>query len=282
MNAPSSTRSQRSQITAGAPARRLGIEVTTGFAIAFWLAACFVIPLETSGQPATDSYPQQQPPPTWPQAGAGGATPSPPAPPPAEILARGRQLLKDGQTAAALTSFNDFIRLRPRDMSGYFWQGLALDQSGLPGKAIWSYSNSLDLAMQNGMDSAELRLNIGNTLTKLNKLDDAIFNYRRAIEIDPKLARAHFNLGRALIAKGEAGAAYDELERSAQLNLQDSTLSYYRGLALQAMGKTAAAREQLTIFLKEVPETPDTEELRARVTALLNQMAAGASSAAGH
>src|SRR5579875_225025 len=137
--------------------------------------------------------------------------------------------------------------------------------------AIPAYSRSLDLAMESGMDSAQLRLDIGNVLLRLRQVDDAIFNYRRALEIDARQARAYFNLGRAYLEKGDATAALENLNRSYELGLDDAALAYFRGLAYRRLGKPGDARAQLELFLRTLPETEANEGLRERVRAMAGQ-----------
>ena len=45
--------------------------------------------------------------------------------------------------------------------------------------------------------------------------DGALADYNRAIEIDPKLAAAHLNLGFVLIEKGKPDDAVSELKTAA-------------------------------------------------------------------
>ena len=45
---------------------------------------------------------------------------------------------------------------------------------------------------------ADAHNNLGVALAEKNNLDEAIAEYRKAIEIDPKVALAHYNLGNAL------------------------------------------------------------------------------------
>ncbi len=189
-------------------------------------------------------------------------------------LARGRALMRQGQPGEAVQMFRHYSRLRPNDFYGHFWLGLALDESGQPSPAIWAYSKSLDLAMRDGMDSAELRVNIGNTLMKLGRLDDAIFNYRRAIEIDSKVSRAHYDLARALLQKGDPQAAFESLNRCTELGLNDPTIFFYQGQALESLGKFADARGRLDLFQRTLPPTAEGEPLRMRVYEMLRRMPA--------
>lgn len=191
--------------------------------------------------------------------------------PAARLLASGRQMLADGQLPAAVAMLREYMRLKPGDPDGPFWLGLALEQSGESAQALTAYNRALELAGKTGMDSGELRVNLANTLAKLNRLDDAIANYRRALVIDSKMARAHFNLGRALLARGDGQGALDSLNRSYELGLIDPALPYFRGLAFRALGKPEDAKAQLENYLKSLPETAAVENLKSKIRAMLEE-----------
>lgn len=226
--------------------------------LVLWLAG----PDPALSQPETEAQPVRKP-----VVGHSSAVANP-----FSFLSRGRDLLRSGNAGEAALAFRHYTRLRADDPSGHFWLGLALDESRQPSQAIWAYSRSLDLAMREGMDSPELRVNIGNTLMKLNRLDDAIFNYRRAIAIDSKLTRAHYNLGRALLQKDEPQPAFESLSRCTELGLRDPTILYYQGQALKAMGKPEDARQKLELFVRQLPATPEAQALRIRVEGLIQQL----------
>ena len=46
--------------------------------------------------------------------------------------------------------------------------------------------------------------NLGRTFALLGKVDEAIADYRRALEIDPDFAEAHINLGLALAGRSSS------------------------------------------------------------------------------
>ncbi len=210
------------------------------------------LPGQASAPPAAAATPSQAQPPATPQSIF-------------EPLIQARQLISRGQPAQAIPLIQQYIRTQPNEPSGHFWMGVALDASASPGQAIWAYSKSLDLAQRMGMDAVELRIDIGNTLLKLNRVDDAIFNYRRAIEIDGKSALAHFNLGRALLSKNQPEAAFTEFTRCDELGMTEPSGYLYRALALKAMGKPQDATAQAEMFLKRLSDTPENTSLKARI-----------------
>jgi superkiller protein 3 len=82
---------------------------------------------------------------------------------------------------------------------------------------------------------ARPHIGLGNTLYDQNKLDAAMAEYRKAIELDPKSAYAHFGLGKALHGKGqldEAIAAYRQAIR-----LKPNYGCAFSNLGLALLGK---------------------------------------------
>jgi tetratricopeptide (TPR) repeat protein len=66
--------------------------------------------------------------------------------------------------------------------------------------------------------SARQYLDRGNQLFAAGKYDDAAINYRNAIKKSPELGEAHYRLGLALLRKGNASEAFQELRRAVALD----------------------------------------------------------------
>jgi tetratricopeptide (TPR) repeat protein len=188
------------------------------------------------------------------------------------MLGNAKHLLKSGRAADAVSLLQKYTAEHPSDPDGPFWLGLAFDETGEPKQAIWAYSRCLDLATKSGMDSPELRVNIGNTLLKLDRPVDAIFNYKRAIAIDSKLPHAHFNLGRALLDQGDTEAALAEFNRFYELGGSDTALFFYKALAFRTLGKRDDAKVQLELFLNSLADTPKNQPAKKRSQAILREL----------
>ena len=67
-------------------------------------------------------------------------------------------------------------------------------------------------------DFPEALNNLGAALAGQNKLEAAIVNYRRAIELNPNFADAYNNLGSALQAQGEDSAAVHNFRQAIDYN----------------------------------------------------------------
>jgi tetratricopeptide (TPR) repeat protein len=73
--------------------------------------------------------------------------------------------------------------------------------------------------------------------------DEAMAAYRRALEIDPRLADAHLNLGRLLHERGEAAAAEAHYRQALAARPEDTTAAFNLGVALQDLGRLEEAAE---------------------------------------
>lgn len=176
-------------------------------------------------------------------------TPGSPAEKALNAMKRGQSLLEHGQPAQALQAFEEATRATPNDPTPSFWIGLAKDQLGNLQGALDAYALSIKKSASIGMDSAQLRTNLGNTLLKLNYLNEAVFDFKRAIEIDSKTVPAHMGLGRALLLRGDNAGAFEEFKRCKVLGSTDPALALFTAVALKEMGNKEDALSQLNIYL---------------------------------
>lgn len=168
-----------------------------------------------------------------------------------QTVGSARQMISSGNPAFAVDSLDKAVKLRPRNLSVYFYRGLAYDESGDPSKAVKDYLESLERAKTVGMDSSELRMNLGNSYMKLNFFNDAIVEYQKAIDIDPSNGAAHLQLGRALLTKGDYNDALKSLRRADSLGFNDTSLPYLKALALAGLGEKKDALVELEPLLGE-------------------------------
>jgi Flp pilus assembly protein TadD len=173
-------------------------------------------------------------------------------------LSAGRQLLEAHRPLEALSYFRHMSQTKPNDPNPYFWQGVALDEAQDLHAAAEAYSKSVELARQAGLDSAALRVNLANCMVKLHYFEQALFDYIRAIEIEPKLIAAHLGLGRLLALKGDNKAALDEFQKCASLGYTDPSLCYLKGLALKNLGNTIEAQNELNLCLNALSSGRET------------------------
>lgn len=171
-----------------------------------------------------------------------------------QVLKDGRKLLDQRQYDAALSRFQQYCSIRPSSAIGHFWVGITFDEMANYGKSEQAYRDGIAVAERNGMDSAELRTNLGNALFKQNRVDEAIESYDKAININPMYALAHLNLARAEIEKGKGEFALHALQRCEELRYKGPHLSYYKAKALVLLGRKEEAAVVIKRLLQEIPE----------------------------
>lgn len=76
---------------------------------------------------------------------------------------------------------------------------------------------------------AKAHNNLGTTLRRQGRLDDAIAEYEEALKVDPHYAPAHYNLANALIEKGEINEAI--IEYQAALKIKPDNVMVQKNLA---------------------------------------------------
>lgn len=158
------------------------------------------------------------------------------------ILARAKPLLVNGNAAQAIELIQQFVASQPLEPEGYFWLGLAYDELDQPDQAVESYRKAVAQALIVGMDCAESHTNLGNALLKGGRLDEAVVEFQRAIELDPKSSAARLNLARTFIAKQQGQEAIDALNKCNPKITAQAQLHYYRAKALLLLGKTQEAQ----------------------------------------
>ena len=91
--------------------------------------------------------------------------------------------------------------------------GGALRDKGQWDEAMAEYRKALQIKP----DNAEAHNNLGNALYDKGQLDEAITEYRKALQIKPDYAEAHNNLGNALSEKGQLDEAMTEYRKALQI-----------------------------------------------------------------
>jgi tetratricopeptide (TPR) repeat protein len=187
-------------------------------------------------------------------------------------IMRGRLYVTKNDMPNALLSFRTAQKFQPSDARPYFWIGYCLERNGDANGALKAYADCLESSKQHGMDSAELRIDLGNTLCKLNYFKEAIYDYRRALVIDPSLTVAHLCLARAYIETKDWANALHELDFCQTHSLAVPEVGYLRALALTGQGARAEALNQIQIFIGSQQRTLKNEALLQKAQALESEL----------
>jgi tetratricopeptide (TPR) repeat protein len=92
--------------------------------------------------------------------------------------------------------------------------GLALSQKGKVDEAIAQFQKALQI----NPDSAQAHNNLGAALFQKGNVDEAIAHYRMALQINPDYMEAQNNLGLALLQKGNVDEAIAHYQQALQID----------------------------------------------------------------
>ena len=170
------------------------------------------------------------------------------------MLKAGRALFEQQRYDEALIAFGKFRDQRPNNLAIHFWLATTLAALKRDQEAIREYTSCLNLAASIGMDSSEMRSNMGNALLRAGYIKEPLFDFKRATIIDARCPPPYLALAAALIDAGnfdEALSALDAYQKSGGL---DIAALFLHGLALAAKDQYAPARRDLTAFLRAANE----------------------------
>jgi len=125
----------------------------------------------------------------------------------------GSALDEKGQSDAAITEFQEAIRLRPGSAQAHNNLGLGIVRQGQLDEGISQYHEAIRLKP----DYALAHSNLGIALARKGQMDDAIREFQRAVRLKPEFAEAHYNLGIALARKGQNDEAIREFREAVRL-----------------------------------------------------------------
>jgi tetratricopeptide (TPR) repeat protein len=124
----------------------------------------------------------------------------------------GQLALANGQPRLAAEQFKLLRKKLAYEASLYDELGRAAQACGQVDEAIINYRKAIEIDPTISL----VHNNLGALLKKRGQMDEAIAEYRKAIEIEPGFAAAHFNLGVALDAVGRTDEAFDHYRLAAE------------------------------------------------------------------
>ena len=111
--------------------------------------------------------------------------------------------------------FRRFVELQPRNGQALYYYAMSL-WKGKRAQGPTLDLNQIETLLKNSIDLdpklAESHLQLGNLYSDQSKYAEAIPEYVRALELDPDLGDAHYRLGQAYVRTGQKGPAQEQLE----------------------------------------------------------------------
>ena len=159
--------------------------------------------------------------------------------PKAEIYSDlGFTMARLGKSEEALADYQKALELDPNCASAHFNLAVTFVQAGKFAEAESHYRQALP-----GRPTAETHNGLGYVLARQGRTDEAIAEFRKAIDVDPKFTPAYNNLAEALVKQGKLEEAEPYYRRS--LAEKPSAAVYNAlGVVLRKLGKTDEAPRQ--------------------------------------
>jgi hypothetical protein len=118
-------------------------------------------------------------------------------------------------------------------------------------------------------DTATNHLSQGVTLYEAGKYEEAVAEYTKAIELDPKLATAYYGRGLAYFKMKQYDSALADFNKALELDPRSSAAWVGRGIALEGLGKYKEALEAYNKALELDPNDQTAKSNKDRLLAYL-------------
>jgi protein O-GlcNAc transferase len=153
-----------------------------------------------------------------------------------------------GDLQEAEQLYRQILWSQPRHFDALHMLGVIAHQAGRHGLAVEYIQSALEV----NPGIANAYFNLGSALQALGNLDEAISNYEHALELMPDYPRAHNNLGNALKLQGKLDEAINHYRQAIGLKPDDADALYNLANVLQDRGKhvEALARYQQVLRLR--------------------------------
>ena len=149
------------------------------------------------------------------------------------------------------TLWTDTLAKNPNTWFGRCNLGVVLFQKGRVDEAVAQYQKALEI----NPNYVAAHYNLGNALFQKGQLDEALAQYQKAVEINPNDAEAHVNLGNALFQNEQLDEALAQFQKAIEINPNDAETHYNLGNALFQKGQLDEAVAQFQKALEIDPNS---------------------------
>ncbi|MGO9585110.1 MAG: tetratricopeptide repeat protein [Limisphaerales bacterium] len=145
--------------------------------------------------------------------------------------------------------FRHTIAVTENNYLAYYNLGTALATRGQLDEALDDFREALQIRP----DYAEPHNNLGIILTVRGNLEEAIQHFHEALRFRPNYADAHLNLGFALVSQGKLNEAIQQYQEVLRLTPDDAEARLNLGIALARLGRRDEAMTQFREALRLKP-----------------------------
>jgi tetratricopeptide (TPR) repeat protein len=134
--------------------------------------------------------------------------------------------------------------------------GIALQQKGRVDEAIAEDRKALEMQP----DDPLVHNNLGYSLVQKGKMDEGMAQYEKALQLNPGFALAHYNLGNAFLKKGNLDGAIAQFQKAQQINPGTPLAHNNLGIALAQENRMDEAMAQFQEALEIDPDSLDARQ----------------------
>lgn len=113
-------------------------------------------------------------------------------------------------------------------------------------------------------DSHEIENYLGAVYLEMNRLDDALNRFRRAVHFEPDFFLAHYNIGLVKQRQQDFAGAEKSYQEAVRLNPTYAPALYNLGLVQARQNKVAAAINSFQLFIERAPAAMESQKTDAR------------------
>lgn len=158
--------------------------------------------------------------------------------------------------------YKEIIKRDPKNGEALHILGVCAAQRG---DLIDSYE-FMQKAANLSLNTPEFHNNFGNIYNQLNKRDNAIFHYQKAIELDPEYIFAYNNIGSICLKQGDLSKAQINFETAIKIMPTFSDAHYNLTTVLVKKNLLSAALKQLDIILNFNPKYTEAHHRKAQLS----------------
>jgi tetratricopeptide (TPR) repeat protein len=183
---------------------------------------------------------------------------------PGDHFSKGEALYKGRQYEPAVKELKEAIKQSPDWDDPRYVLALSLTELNRLKEAIEEYKKVIELAIK---DEPKILAyyNMGNAYSDLGEYQRAVDSYKQAIKLDPALSKPHNNLGLAYAALGRLAEARAEFAEAVRLKPDYAEAHYNLGVAYLQLGREQDAQKEQKTLVKLK------SELAARLGALIEK-----------
>src|SRR5258708_5859292 len=175
-----------------------------------------------------------------------------------ETFQRALQCHQASQWSEAEQLYRTTLARDPHHIDAQHLLGLLELQTGRARDAAARIAEAIGALATSGAPAvpghAALHVNLGTALNAIDRRDEAVASYRRALGLDPACVQAHCNLGNLLEARGDPAGAIARDGEALRLNPDCDQAHYKRGSAYAAAGQIDAAIASYRDALRRRPD----------------------------